>query len=275
MRKTPILLALCCSMSATPLYASFEFAPTDPKGLAMSGALAAVPGDAFGMRYNPAAPSLSKGVAAGAAFEIPYGRRDLSSLSAALTWSNLPFDHDGSIASSASRFAPNGYREQTVSIGYSRTLAASIHAGLSLSRFSLAIDGLPDRSANGINAGFMAELRPGFLVGISSFNINSPSVDGGATTLPRTTLAGFSYRFGNGNMLSVDAQADPDRPARVLTAGEFRILPSLAVMMGVGTNPSVISAGTGIEAAGVRATGAVSRNIDLGTTAAFGLEVKL
>jgi hypothetical protein len=275
MRKTPLLLALCGCMSATPLYASFEFAPTDPRGLAMAGALAAVPGDAFGMRYNPAAPSLSKGIAAGAAYHIPYGKRDLSSLSGAVTWSNLPFDHDGSISASAGWFAPNGYREQTVSAGYSRTLTSSIHAGLSVTRNSLAIDGLPDRSANGINAGVMAELRPGLIVGITSCNLNSPTIDGGVTTLPRTTLAGFSYRFENGNMLTADAQADPDRPGRALAAGEFRILPSMVVMMGVGTNPSVISAGTGIEAAGVRATGAVSRNIDLGTTAAFGLEVKL
>ncbi len=275
MRKTPILLALCSCMNATPLYASFEFAPTDPRGVAMSGALAAVAGDAFGMRYNPAAPSLSKGITVGAAYDIPYGKRDLSSLSGAATWSNLPFDRHGAIAASAGRFAPNGYREQTVSTGYSRTLTPSIHAGISVSRNSLSIDGMPARSADGINAGFMAELRPALIVGIGSFNLNAPTIDGGLTKLPRTTLAGFSYRFDNGNMLTANVQADPDRPSRLLGAGAFGILPSMVVMMGVGTNPSVISAGTGIEAAGVRATGAISRNIDLGTTAALGLELKL
>lgn len=272
MRNTPILLALCGCMCAAPLYASFDFTPTDPRGLAMSGAMTAVDGGAFGMQYNPAAPSLKKRLSAGAAYAIPYGESESATTSGAANWANLPFDHEGAISSGLKIFSPQSYREQTVSVGYSRALSTSIHAGVSLSRMSLNVDGRPDRSATGVNAGLLAELRPGLVLGISSFNINSPSI---GSHLPRTTLAGLSYRFENGNLLTADAEGDPDRPGRILAAGEFILLPSVSVMLGAGTNPSVVSAGASFGTGPVSATVAVSRNIDLGTTAAFGLELKL
>jgi hypothetical protein len=262
-------------MSASPLYASFEFTPSDPRGLAMAGAMAAVDGDAFGMLYNPASPSLSKGISIDAAYAVPYGEKQLATTAVAASWASLPFDHDGTLSSAGERFAPNGYQERTVSIGYSRTLASSIHAGISISRMSLRIDGFPDRAATGVNAGLVAELRPGLMLGISSFNLNSPTIGASKIPVPRTTLAGLSYRFENGNLLTTDVQGNPDGPGRILTAGEFRLMPSIVVMMGAGTNPSVISAGARFGNGPVRATGAVSRNIDLGTTAAFGLEFKL
>lgn len=275
MHKTPILLALCGYMSAAPLYATFDFTPPDPQGLAMSGALAAVDGGTFGMMYNPATPSLKNGSSAGAAYSIPYGEAEFATSSGALNWTNLPYDRDGALSSTFTILSPKGYREQTASFGYSRALGTSIHAGMSLSRMSLEIDGRPDREATGVNAGLLVELRPGLMLGISSFNVNAPTVDGGMTTLPRTTLAGFSYRFENGNILTANAQGNPDRPGRILAAGEFILPPSVTVMLGMGTNPSVVSAGASFNSGPVRATAAVSRNIDLGTTAAFGLEMDL
>jgi hypothetical protein len=271
MRKTPILLALCGCMSAPPLYASFEPVPVDPRGVAMSGSLAAVAGDVFGMRYNPAAPSLSKGLAIGAAGTVPYSDNSLLTASGAASWKGLPFDPDGAIYASARRFAPNGYRELTVSGGYARRLSSSIHAGISASRMSLGVTGMPDRETTGIDAGVMAELRPGLILGIACLNLNSPRT-GLDNPLPRTTLAGVSYRFENGNLLTANAQGDPDRPGRLLAAGEFRIMPSVVLMTGAGTNPSVVSAGTAVTMNAVRATVAFSRNLDLGTTAAFGVE---
>ena len=275
MRKTPILLALCGCMSTTPLYASFEFTPTDPKGLAMSGSLAAITGDAFGMRYNPAAPSLSKDLSVSAASATPYGDSTLATTSAAASWASLPFDRDGALAMSVRQFAPTGYREQTVSAGYSRQLFPSIHAGVSLSRMSLGATGMTDRDATGIDAGFMAELLPGVMLGVSCLNINTPRI-GADNPLPRTTVAGMSYRFQNGNLLTANVQGVSDRPGRLLAAGEFRIMPSVLFMMGTGTNPSVVSAGAGVGIGGrLHATAALSRNLDLGTTAAFGLELNL
>ncbi|NTU68143.1 MAG: hypothetical protein HGB02_04595 [Chlorobiaceae bacterium] len=272
MRKTYTLVVLCICMGATPLYASFEPVPTDPRSIAMSGSLAAVPGDAFTMRYNPAAPSLSKGVTIAAAESIPYGDSMLTTVSGAANWSALPFDRDGAVYASVSRFAPDGYRELTVSAGYARRLSPSIHVGVSASRMSIGVTGMPDRNATGINAGIMAEFGSGLILGAGSFNINSPKI-GADNPLPRTTLAGLSYRFENGNLLTANAQGDPDRPGRLLAAGEFWLMPSVVMMMGTGTNPSVVSAGAGIGIGPGRITAAVSRNIDLGTTAAFGIEL--
>ena len=274
MRKTSILLALCGCMSAPPLYASFEPLPADPRGVAMSGALAAVAGDAFGMRYNPASPSLSKGLAVGAAVTIPYGDRSLETASGAASWHGLPFDPDGSMHASIRRFSPDGYRELTVTAGYARRLSSSIHAGISASRMSLGVAGMPDREATGLDAGVMAELHPRVLLGFACFNINAPRT-GADNPLPRTTLGGISYRFDNGNLLTANAQGDPDRPGRLLAAGEFRLMPSVVLMTGAGTNPSVVSAGAGIALGPGKATVAFSRNLDLGTTAAVGLELGL
>ncbi|NTV02258.1 MAG: hypothetical protein HGB04_05660 [Chlorobiaceae bacterium] len=274
MHKAPILLALCGCMSATTLYASFEPVPADPRGVAMSGSLAALPGDTFGMRYNPAAPALSTGISIGAAGSIPYGDGTLTTSSGAASWAGLPFDRYGAVYASARWFSPQGYREQTLSAGYARKLSPSISVGVSASRMSLGVSGMPDRDATAFDAGFMAELRPGLMLGVSSFSINAPKI-GADNPLPRTTLAGVSYRFENGNILTASAQGAPDRPGRLLAAGEFRLMPSVRFMLGAGTNPSAVSAGTAVTAGAVRATVAASRNLDLGTTAAFGLELGL
>ena len=61
--------------------------------------------------------------------------------------------------------------------------------------------------------------------------------------------------------------------ARLLAAGEFTVYRSLHLMVGAATNPSLISAGASVGSKTLKATAAVSRNIDLGTTSAFGVEV--
>ncbi len=274
MRKATILLTLCGCMGAAPLHASFDPIPADPRGLAMSGSVAALPGDAFGMLYNPASPASSAGASVAAACAIPYGDDGLATRSAAAKAGSLPFDRNGAASVAFRGYSPNGYRESSWSAGYSRRLTTAIRAGISVSRMELGVTGFADRPATGINAGIMVEPWPRITLGVSSLNLNSPSI-GAGNSLPRTTLAGISYRFDNGNLLTATAQGDPERPGRILAGAAFKVAPSLAMLAGAGTNPSVASAGAAFTMGAVRATAAASRNLDLGTTAAFGLELGL
>lgn len=279
MRKTPFILALCGLLYAEPLHASFDFLPADPRSLGMAGAMTAVAGDAFGLLYNPASPSLGEGSAAGAAGTLPYGDDDLRTLAGGLNWHGPLFDRKGTLSVALKRYGSGAWHEETLSAGYSRKVLENrlgkFHAGFSLSRLSSGADEGEESSATGVNAGLQAELGTNITVGISSFNLNAPSTGTEDDHLPRPTIAGLAVRLNNGNLLTADLLTEPGRSARLLAAGEFRLFRSVMMMAGLGTNPSVIAAGAAVTAGSFKAAAAVSRNIDLGTTASFGLEMKL
>ena len=275
MRKTPILLALCSLLCTSPLYASFEHTPVDPRGLAMAGAMTAVTGNAFGVFYNPASTTPDAGTEAGISYTVPYGDPDIGSVTGGLCIPRLPFDRNGALSAGVRSYGTTGYREQTVVAGYSRAVTPSIRAGISVSGMSLRMRGINDEAATGINVGLQAELKPGLIFGISSLNVNSPTIGTAKTPLPGTTLTGVSYRLATGSLLTVNTVTEPDRTARLLAAGEFPVHGNLHVMIGMATNPSVISAGTEFRSGALRATLAVSRDIDLGTTSSCGIEFSL
>jgi len=67
MRKAILIAGLYTLFGATPLQASFNYLPVDPKGTAMSGALTALPGNAWGIFCNPASPATRSRTTAGIA----------------------------------------------------------------------------------------------------------------------------------------------------------------------------------------------------------------
>ena len=275
MRKTPILLALCSLLCTSPLYASFEHTPVDPRGLAMAGAMTAVTGNAFGIFYNPASATPEAGTEASISCTVPYGDPDMKSVTGGFCIRRLPFDNKGSLSAGVNRYGTTGYHEQTVVAGYSRAVTSSIRAGFSVSGMSLGIKGINDEASTGINVGLQAELKPGLIFGISSMNLNAPKIGEFRSPLPRTTLTGISCRIKTGSILTVNAETDPDRTGRLLAAGDFPVSGNIHVMIGMATNPSLISAGAEFGTGALRATIAVSRNIDLGTTSSCGIAVEL
>ncbi|NTU57479.1 MAG: hypothetical protein HGB00_00950 [Chlorobiaceae bacterium] len=275
MRKTPTLFTLCSLLYASPTYASFGQNPVEPKGLAMAGAMTAVHGDAFGMFYNPASTALAEGTMAGISYTLPYGDNDLVRITGGFCLPLMSFDRHGTLSGGVSRFGTNGYDEQTAAFGYARHVTSSLRAGISVSRMSIRMRGVGDESATGVNAGVQAELKPGLTIGISSMNLNSPAMGASGTPLHATTLTGVSYRLATGTLLTVNAMTSQDRSGRFLAAGEFPVSGNIELMIGMATNPSVVSAGTGIRTGAFRATLAVSRNMELGTTSSCGVDMTL
>jgi hypothetical protein len=107
---------------------------------------------------------------------------------------------------------------------------------------SQKIDGFGENSATGINAGLQVEITRALTFGISSMNLNSPTIGSLKTKIPRTTLTGLAYRLETGSVLTVNALTDPDRSGRLLAAGDFQVNRTLRLMVGAATNPSLISA---------------------------------
>jgi len=273
--RTFPLAALWLCLCARPLNAAFDHLPSGPRALSMGGAMAALPGDAFGLLYNPASPSTAAGSSAAAAWTLPYADPDLKTLAGGIALHHPSFDRRGAFAAAIRRYGSERWHEQTVTAGYSREIAGSLHAGISVSGFSTGGEGIRENGATGLNAGIQMPVGERVILGVSSFNLNAPSMGEGGMRLPRSTVAGFSCRLASGNLLTTNLLADPERPARLLVAGEFRVTGKVVVMAGVGTDPSIVSTGASFEAGGFRATAAFSRHIDLGTTASLGLEKEL
>lgn len=270
MKKSALHAVLLSLFFASPLYAAFDYLPVDARGTAMSGATTALSDNTWGIFSNPAATGHRSSAAVN--YTIPYGDSDLGNIAGALNLSSLPFDPNGTISVGISRYSANDYHETTCIVGYGREILPSVRLGVSISRMTQKFDGFSDDSATGINAGIQAELTPIVSLGISSMNLNSPTIGESDTHLPRTTLTGLAFHFPTGSLLTVNALTDPDRSSRLLAAGDFVVAPMTHVMIGVGTNPSLISGGFSFGTDAIKATIAVSRNLDLGTTSSFGLE---
>jgi hypothetical protein len=275
MCKIPIMLTLCSIMHACPLYASFEQANADPRGIAMSGAMTAITGDAFGIFYNPASTAKTGKTEAGLAYTMPYGDADQGNVTGGVCIPVLPIDRNGALSAGVKRYRTDGYREQAILVGYARSVTSAIRVGISVSGLSVRMSGIEDETATGINVGLQAELKPGLVFGISSMNINSPGIGASKMPVPRTTLTGVSYRLATGTLLTVNAMTTPDGPGRLLAAGDIPVTGSLHMMVGMATNPSIISAGAGFGTGALQTTMAVSRDIDLGTTYSCGFAVAL
>ncbi|MBN1929907.1 MAG: hypothetical protein JW764_10245 [Chlorobiaceae bacterium] len=270
MRKSALLSALIPVFFTSPLHAAFNALPVDPRGIAMSGATTALPDNPWGLFYNPATTGRQSGAAL--SYTIPYGDEDLSSIAGAVNLSRLPFDPEGTVSLGMSRHNATGYHETTWIAGYGREVLPSIRLGVSLSRMTQKFDGFGDDSATGINAGLQARITPLVTLGISSMNLNSPTIGESGFRLPRTTLAGLTFHFPTGSLLTVNALTDPDRSSRLLAAGDFAVAPMTRLMVGLATNPSLISAGASFGTGALKATAAISRDLDLGTTSSFGVE---
>jgi hypothetical protein len=273
MRKAFIIAGLYGLFCTVPLQAAFNYSPVDPKGTAMSGAITALPGNAWGIFCNPASTAAGRRSSAGISYTIPYGDSDLGNFSGAVLLGELSFDEHGAISAGMNRYHADSYHEETIVAGYGRELLPSVRAGISISRLSQKIDGFGEDSAMGINAGLQAEITSALTFGISSMNLNSPTIGSLKTRLPRTTLTGLAYRLETGSVLTVNALTDPDRSGRLLVAGDFPLYRKLHLMIGAASNPSLISAGASFGSDAVKATIAVSRDIDLGTTSSFGVEM--
>jgi len=272
MRKTFIIAGFYSLFCTTPLQAAFNCFPVDPKGTAMSGAMTALPGNAWGIFCNPASPAAGSRSSAGISCTIPYGDSRLGNFSGAVSVRKLPFDEHGVISAGMNRYHAENYHEETIVAGYAHELLPSVRAGISVSRLSQKISGFGENSTTGIGAGLQAEITSALTFGFSSMNLNSPAIGSLKTKLPRTTLTGLAYRLETGSVLTVNALTDPDRSGRLLAAGEFPLYRSVHLMIGAAGNPSLISAGTSFGSDTIKATIAVSRDIDLGTTSSIGVE---
>lgn len=277
MRKTFITAALFSILGATPIHAAFNYFPPDPQGTAMSGAMVAITNNPFGVFYNPAS---ARKTMAGIAYTIPYGDSALGNFSAAANISLFPFDPLGDMSVGINRYDNDNYKEKSIVFGYARTIIPGLHTGISMTHMKLETDGNDEDTAIGFNAGLQAGLSSVLTFGISATNINTPDIGApniGNTNikLETTTLTGLALKLPTGALLTVNTLSEPDRSTRLLAAGDFPVQPSLRVMVGVGTNPSLFSAGVTMDFDMVKATAAFSHDTDLGTTSSVGLSMSL
>ncbi|NTU53112.1 MAG: hypothetical protein HGA97_05295 [Chlorobiaceae bacterium] len=272
MRKTFITAALFSILGTTPLQAAFNYLPTDPRGTAMSGAMTAIADNPYGIFYNPAS---TRKTSAGLAYTIPYGDSSLDNTTGAVNLSLFPMDPLGHLSAGINRYHADSYKEETVVIGYARTIVPGFHTGFSVSRMTQKINGSEDDSATGLNAGLQAGLSSVVTFGISAMNLNSPTIGAAKTKLPRTTLTGLSFKLPTGPLLTINSLTDPDRSGRLLVAGDIPMLNSVHLLVGGATNPSLFSAGAELEVSMLKASIAFSHDTDLGTTSSFGVTFSL
>lgn len=272
MRKQLVILALFCSMGTTPLLASFDQFPADPRSVGMAGAMTAIPGDVFGIQYNPAVQASANNSEAALSYALPYGNTGMNTFSAGvIVRPSLPFDRNAAFTCNWKKYGTDNYRESTTIAGIAGSLTDTVRAGVSIAQGSIESAGNTGDSATGISAGLTAEMGPGLIIGLSSLNINAPSTSKSATPLPRTTSAGISFQLTPLTLLAASVESSQEQPTRLRAGGEFSVFKKMWLRTGMATNPSIFSGGAGYRSGLLQADIGISRHIDLGTAATFGI----
>ncbi len=243
------------------LHGIFDEYEPSARARAMGGTYCAVSDDADAIFYNPAGLSLGQNqVKAGytkifsndfqvltvfdASWDLPknFGRIGFG-------YTGLDVDYEGE----------NLMSEKTFALGHSFTLLSDVHSqlyvGYTANLYHLAIDRFSNTTAFGLNLGATAVLHTRTRLAFAVTNINNPRVgEDEDHELPSEMTIGVSYIPYTGVTTTLDVKktfntpSDTGESSTEIHAGvEATLFDILSIRMGVQDDPTMYSAGVGIE----------------------------
>ena len=145
-----------------------------------------------------------------------------------------------------SEFGFSEQKEQTVTIAFGTALTNEFSFGLGGDLYLIDNQRIGYGFAYGLDISFLARLYRKWSLGIFGHNLNRPQFgDYEEGELPYEVRAGFAYVPFEGVLSELDVSMVEEN-LRVHMAGEFSLFKFLNLRVGVKTNPSVVSTGTGI-----------------------------
>lgn len=239
--KTETILSFLFILGVTPLLWGQTSLPTPGSAqvMAMGGVGVAYEG-AHSLWRNQAGladlttPTL---IAAG---EQRFLLADIRSVSAGVAYPTA----SGAFGLTVNYFGFDAFNQQQIGLAYGRRLLDQLSIG---ARFLYLNTRIPDYGQRGhltFELGVMAELLPELQIGAQIHNpLQLQVVEN--ETLPTIFTLGVAWRASEKVLISGEMEKDIDFPARAKLGVDYRIVEELALRVGVGSNPSLISFGAG------------------------------
>jgi len=234
-----ILLLLACVS-----FAQFENTDIGARQVSLNGAFTSLADNSFAIFYNPSGLGQTKYREFALFYSpAPYGLTDLST--AAITYSE-PFKF-GTIGAAFKTYGFELYRENTFTASYANDFRKIMYIGANLNIYNLSIQNYNSATAPGIDIGAMAYLAKFLQWGFIGKNITGTKIGESKEKITQVYRTGFTYQPLDYLRIATECEKDVRYPVSIRGGLEYNVIEYIDLRFGAGSEPSVFSAGIGIN----------------------------
>ncbi|MFZ4590155.1 MAG: hypothetical protein ACOYN6_04095 [Ignavibacteria bacterium] len=229
---------------AVNLSAQFENTDVGARPTALGGAFTSLSDNSLAIFYNPAGLGQVKYREFSAFYSpAPFGLTDLST--ASLSYSEpLSF---GTIGAAFKTYGFDLYRENNFIVSYGNSYKRKIYYGANLNLYNLHIQNYNNATAFGLDIGAMAYIAKFLQWGFFGKNITGTKIGESKEKIAQVYRTGFTFQP-EGNIRAIaEIEKDVKYPLSVRGGMEYSVIDFLDLRFGVGSQPTIFSAGVGIN----------------------------
>ena len=238
------------------------------KQISIANSGVALSNDVFAIFNNPAGLTQMNWREIGVFYSpAPFGFKELSNGFIAY---NEPLSF-GSVSLGAMTYGFDLYKENRILLGYSQKISNNFLIGLALNYHSVSIKNYGNKSVFYLNLGGLTYITPEIRWGFFIFNINRASFGSEEEQIPTVFTTGFSYNIIPELSINTALEKDIRYTASLKFGIDYYIIDNFAIRTGFSNEPSVFSAGIGINYFFINLDYSVTNHPDLGLTHQVGI----
>jgi hypothetical protein len=254
-----------------PINSIAQFNP-GAKQTALSNSDAAMSNDVFALFNNPAGIASLAEREFGAFYSpSPFGLKELAN---GYICFNQPFTF-GSFALGLSTYGFELYKENKITLCFSKKFFNDYLAGISVNYLNVSIKNYGSSGTLIFNAGFLCPVDKDLYWGVYINNFTRASIGSDNDQLPVVLNTGFCFMPIDKLYLNAAVEKDIDYNPSLRFGVEYTIIDLLSLRSGFSTEPDSFSAGVGINYSRFNLDYAIISHPDLGFTHQFGIIINI
>lgn len=229
---------------AVNLSAQFENTDVGARPTALGGAFTSLSDNSLAIFYNPAGLGQVKYREFSAFYSpAPFGLTDLST--ASLSYSE-PFSF-GTVGAAFKTYGFDLYRENNFILAYGNTYKKKIFYGANINLYNLHIQNYNNATAFGLDIGAMVYITKFLQWGFFGKNITGTKIGESKEKIAQVYRSGFTFQPDDKIRVIGEIEKDVKYPISVRGGLEYSVIDFLDLRFGVGSQPSIFSAGFGLN----------------------------
>lgn len=225
-------------------FAQFENTDIGARQTALNGAFTSLADNSFAVFYNPSGLGQLKYREFAVFYSpAPFGLTDLST--AAITYAE-PFSF-GTIGAAFKTYGFELYRENTFTAAFAGDYMERIYFGANVNVYNLSIENYNSATAAGIDIGAMVYIARFLQWGFIGKNITGTKIGESKEKITQVYRTGFTYQPLNYLRIAAECEKDVRYPVSIRGGFEYNVIEYIDLRFGAGSQPTVFTAGIGIN----------------------------
>ncbi len=234
------ILFLCASY----LQAQFENTDVGARPSALAGAFTSISDNSLSVFYNPSGLGQMEYREFAVYYSpAPYGLTDLST--AAVSYAEPT--KFGTIGAAFKTYGFDLYRENNFMVSYGSSYKNRIFYGANLNLYNLHIQNYNNATAFGIDIGALAYIAKSLQFGFFGKNITGTKIGESKEKIAQVYRTGLMYQPEDFLRIAAEAEKDVRYPLSIRGGIEYNVIEFIDLRFGVGSEPTLFSAGVGIN----------------------------